>query len=173
MAMRHTILTLLFLWAVSNPMAGQGFVGKFASQNANSSFKTVHITEKMFRLAAESDEVKGEPQLRDILLHLTNLHVLRSSSSTSFYFRSVVQKLQQQKGFEPLVLIDDDSERVAIFIREEQDLVRELVLAVFGKNEFILIGMEGSLRLDQVAALSSSVKVDGLEYLKRIRVNTN
>ena len=171
--MRHIVFLLVFLPALSTPLLGQGFVANFRSQNINSQFKTVHITEKMFRLAAESDEVKGEPQLRDILLHLTNLRVLRSSGSTSFYFRSVVQKLQQQKGFEPLVMVEDDSERVAIFIREEQDLVRELVLAVVGKGEFILIGMEGSLRLDQVAALSSSVKVDGLEYLKRIRVNTN
>ncbi len=171
--MRHTIFLFLFLFALSASMAGQGFVSRFAAQSPSGTYKTVHITQKMFRLAAESDEVKDEPKLRDILLHLDNLYVLRTKNSTSFYFSSVQKKLQLQNEFEPLVLIDDNSERVAIFIREEQEQVRELVLAVVAKGEFILIGMEGSLRLDQVAALSSSVKVDGMEYFKRIKVKTN
>jgi len=176
MVMRHTLyypLLLLLLFAVTHPLTGQGFVSKFAEQSPSNTYKKVHITQKMFRLAAESEEVKYEPKLRDILLHLDNLYVLRTGNNTPFYFRTVLEKLQQQKAFEPLVLIEDNSERVAIFVREEQEQVRELVLAVVAKGEFILIGMEGSLRLDQVAALSSSVKVDGMEYFKRIKLNTN
>ena len=163
------LLSGLFFILITGLIGAQDFANRFATMYKDNYFNTIHISKRMFDIASASVDSIKEPELAAIMKDLSGLKALRieGSASASVYDKACKQMISNAV-YEELMIIEDGSKRVRIYIREEKDVVRELVLFIIDGKMFTLINIEGRLNLDQVASLASSVNIDGIEYINKI-----
>ena len=163
------ILSGLFFILITGLIGAQDFAARFATMYKGNYFNTIHISKRMFALATASVDSIKEPELAAIMKDLTGLKVLRFEGNASgSVYDNACKQVTSNAVYEELMVIEGDLERVRIYIREEKDLVKELVLFIIDGKMFTLINIEGRLNLDQVTSLASSINIDGIEYMNKI-----
>lgn len=67
-------------------------------------------------------------------------------------FSEQVSKLHL-KGYEPMIQVNEDGEKVRIFALPHKDSIKELLLVCSGKDDCALIQMKGKIRKEDIAQL--------------------
>jgi phosphotransferase system HPr-like phosphotransfer protein len=74
-------------------------------------------------------------------------------------------------NYEELMVIKKDGKNVNFLITKEGKIIKELLMLADGKDEKILISIQGNIDLKMISKLSRTMKIDGLEDLKEIDKN--
>ena len=75
----------------------------------------------------------------------------------------------KRKGYEELMTVKEEAEKVEMYIRENNGSVSELVILVAGEDEFVLMNFTGKIDLKKIAQLTQVVPVEGMEYLDKVK----
>ena len=79
-------------------------------------------------------------------------------------FAEQVNKLHLE-GYEPMIQVNEDGEKVRIFALPYKDSIKELLLVCSGKDDCILMQMKGKIKKEDIAHLvnEQTSKKDGSE----------
>lgn len=68
------------------------------------------------------------------------------------------------QGYETLVQMNEDGERIHIQMRKKKDIIRELLIAVIERDECSLIQVNGKIRKEDIAQLVNEQTANGKKH---------
>ena len=131
------------------------------------SFTMVYVSPRMFRMFAEIDPEDMEEELKEVISDIKGLRILTTENNTMALYKEA-QKTIRTSEYEVLMTVRDEGSNVNFLIKEEGDLIKELLLLVGGEDEFVMISFVGNIDLDKISKLSKSMDIDGLEHLENL-----
>lgn len=143
----------------------------FESFASDPDFTSIVISSKMFELFTkiDVDEPEGK-RVKDAISGLKGIRILAYESeegtSKTANFNSAIKKIGSD--YELLMSVNDKSDKVRFFIREEGDTIAELFMVVGGDQNLFLMSLVGDIDLEKMSELSKSMDVGGMNYLKNL-----
>lgn len=170
--MKNFLLLPLFLLAALSTYAQNDAITKFFNQYAEDErFTVVYISPKMFQMVSKI-ETNDEDwnKVREVIKDLGGLRVLTADSIGDgvAMFKEAIGKVPA-KEYEELLTVRDGQEHVRFMIKENNDVINELLLLVGAPDEFTMLSFTGKINLDKISSLAKTLDVDGTEHLDKLK----
>jgi len=166
---RIVILIAVLAFTVSMTAQKEDAIAKYFSSYADSEdYTKVTISSKMFELFTHIEGTNEEEQeMLETISGLQGMRMVTASNpdEADSRYKSALKSLGSE--FEVLMEVEDDEENITIFIKEESGMINELVIIGCG-DEFFILSLLGDIDLKQVAKLSRTIQIDGMEHLQNI-----
>ena len=136
-------------------------------------FTTVSIQGEMFEiLAALGDDEKDLQNLKGMIRKIQIISMEDSyQGKTVNFFDELKPHISSGKYVELMTVREKDNNVVFYVHYNKEKVIKEMLLIVGGKTDNAVINLKGNIKLDQLADLSSSVKISGFEYLNHLENN--
>jgi len=141
----------------------------FSSYSEDDNFTKVTISSKMFELLMHVEaEGEDEKELLETITKLKGMRILvqDSVSNGDAQYNSAIKKVKG--NYEVLMNVDDNDEDMTFFIKENNGIIEELLMVLGGKNSFMIMSIVGDIDLNQIAKLSRTLDIDGMENLENL-----
>lgn len=142
----------------------------FDKYSGREGYTSVYISKYMFSMFSNLDPDNKE--FNDLVGKLSSIKILAAdnsvpNSNVNFY-RDIVKELPISQYKELMVIREKDKD-MKFLIMEVNGRILELLLIVGGKDDNTLICIQGeNINLKNIAKLSKTMKIDGLENLEKI-----
>jgi len=170
--MKKIILSLMILACPLIMLAQNTRLDRLFDEYADKEgYTTVIITKSMFDLFASVANDKDDKDLKDITSRLDKIKILScdcksGAKATIDFYNEIICNMPKQ-DYEDLMIINDGHERVKFAIKKRGDKITELVMVV-GGSDACVISLQGDIDLKQVAKLSKTMNIKGLEHLDNV-----
>lgn len=131
-------------------------------------FSMVYISPKMFEMVSKIDIEEVDQDIKDIIKELKGLRILSSEHADAPKFYQEAKNKINTNGFETLITARDGGEDVNILVKDQGDIVNELLVLVGGEKEFTLISFVGNIDLKKVGKLAKLLDINGANHLEKI-----
>ncbi len=164
-------VTILFIALISVTLMAQNkVVDKLFEKYADKEgYTSVVITKYMFGLFSNI-ETEEDDEYVNMIKNLKSIRILsgpeQDASGVNFY-DEVISKLPEGE-YNELMVIHDSDQDIKFLIKEEKDIVTELLMVVGGENDNILISITGDIDMKAVSKLSESMGIQSMENLEKI-----
>jgi hypothetical protein len=162
-------LLLSFALLIHFFVSAQDLVKTFLDkQGKDDNLEVISIGKKMLEMM--SDLSSGNPELKEAIKGLDNIHIVTSKDSilNKEYYDFAWDLLGKSKGFEPILLLNEGDEDVIVMIRSVKGIITELVLLSDKGAGFNLISLSGNIDLNTLSKYSESLNIKGLNDLSPI-----
>lgn len=113
---------------------------------------SVYVSPKMFNMMKDSSST-GDINIDKVAGKLTGLHILSSENEkASSLLRKETEFINSANGYEELLRVKDEEERMYIYMKEGSK-TNEYILLVDEGKEFTLILLEGKLTVEEVRGI--------------------
>jgi len=169
--MKKLILLMLLAILIMGARAQNSAVDKlFEKYSGKDGYTSILISKYMFSMF--SDVNPENKEFNDLVGKLNSIKILASDSannqSVNFY-KEIMNELPI-KDYKELMVVKEKNQEVKFLVKDNNGLIVELLLIVGGKHDNVLICIQGdNINLKNIAKLSKSMKIDGLENLEKIR----
>ncbi len=145
----------------------------FDKYSGQDGITSVYITQNMFSLFADIDTEEDEEEFSDLVKTLKYIKILSIEDDTLGKYKDVnfcndVMRGKSAGIYEDLMIIKKDGKDINFLITKEDKVIKELLMVVNGKNDKVLISIQGDIDLKTISKLSRTMKINGLENLKEI-----
>ena len=150
--MKNKILWFLLLICCSCATFAQNkLFDKFAEMDGISS---VYISKAMLQMMPDNMNMNGI-NISNISGKLESIQILTSEkASIAKIMREETAYIAKDKSFEELMKVKDDDSRVTFYIRRGGDKIKELVMLVDEKLDFVIIRILGDMTLKDIQNLT-------------------
>lgn len=167
--MKRLTLILATIAISFTMMAQQTVIDKYFEKYAdNDKFTKVTINQKMFSLFANFEGgTEEETEFMQAISKLDGLKILVADScdKPKELFKATAKDIKKA-GYEELMSVKDSEEDIIFSIKEKDGIVKELIMLMGGKEEFVLLSLYGEINLKDVSKIASGMKMDGMDSLK-------
>lgn len=167
--MKQTLI-LFLLTAIALPaFAQQDAISRYFEKYMDDErFTMVYISPKVFQMVARMENKDIDEEVMDIISDLQGLRILTSESEPLKLYEEAVKKIDT-KEYEPLMLVrEGKEENVQFLIKEDGDMISELLMLVGSPDDFVLMSFIGLIDLNKISKLSEGMDIQGMEHLKEI-----
>ncbi len=145
----------------------------FDKYSGQEGITSVYITQNMFSLFADIDTEEDEEEFSDLVKTLKYIKILTIEDDTLGKYKDVnfyndVMNGKSAGSYEDLMIIKKDGQDINFLVTKEDKVIKELLMVVNGKNDKVLISIQGDIDLKTISKLSRTMKINGLENLKEI-----
>ena len=150
MKRRVYIITLMLVFGTLFCSAQESFFDRYADWR---DIKTVYISKRMLKMVKSYD---GEVKVNGMRLGIMN-EGLENIQIFSCEVKPAVEKLREEtrelvpaNGYEEIITIRDEGEKVSILFKELKENLSEFVLITDRSNEFNIISIVGRITLQDI-----------------------
>lgn len=150
MKRRVYIITLMLVFGTLFCKAQDSYFNRYAEWR---DVKTVYISKRMLKMVKSYDgEVKVNGMRLGIMNEgLENIQIFSCKEKPAVEkMREEVSELIPSTGYEEVISIRDEGEKVSILFRELKENLSEFVLITDRKNEFNIISIVGNITLQDI-----------------------
>ncbi len=168
--MKRYIVLIIFVLAAMSLSAQNKVIDKmFEKYGDRDGYTSVVITKYMFNLFS-SVETEEDDEYLNMIKNLKNIRILSGpeggEEGVNFY-EEIMGKLPE-KEYEELMVIRESGTNIKFLVKEDKDIITELLMVVGGKDENVLISITGNIDMKTVSKLSKSMGIEGMENLDKI-----
>ena len=159
------ILSLVFAVTLSlNATAGDGFDKLYSKYSATEGVTSINLSESIIKIASKflSDE---DQEAKEVLQDIESIKLLTSEGTTNTNLIKEAKALLKSDGYEDLIRVNEGDEFVRIMVKESNEIIKDIIVYVESKDEFVFINVTGDIDPEKVgkALESLDIKVDGLD----------
>ncbi len=168
--MKKLVLSLLVvlvpILAIGQNTAVEKLFEKYGGKDG---FTTVTINKSLFKMVAQLDDEDEDLQALSGMESIKILAVDDEGegevSGVNFY--KEVRSLLKTADYEELMTVNSKDSDVVFLVRQEGDIIKELILLVGGKgDDNALIYIAGNIRMKDVSKIAKSMGVDDEGHIK-------
>ncbi len=142
----------------------------FDKYQDNEDFTKVSVSQKMFSMFTDIEP--GSPEEKDFLEAVSKLKGLKVLVADSIpdalkIYRKAIADVDNA-GYEELMSVKDADENLKFSILEEDGQIRELIMVMGGKEEFVMLSIYGIIDLKSITKMAQKMKVEGLNKLGKM-----
>ncbi len=169
--MKRVILTMLLVFVLIVSKAQNSAVDKlFEKYSGKDGYTSILISKYMFSMF--SDVNPENKDFNDLVGKLNSIKILAcdSSNNDGINFYKEIMKELPIKDYKELMVVKEKNQEIKFLVKDVNGIIVELLLIVGGKYDNVLICIQGdNINLKNIAKLSKSMKIDGLENLEKIK----
>jgi hypothetical protein len=161
------IILLLFVSLFPLGIFAQDFATSFINKHGDKDLEVVSIGKQMLSMLEEMSS--NDPELKEVIHNLNGIKIMTSTSEESAqkaFKEAYAMLFKKNSGFEEMMSVKEENEETYIMIRKKGDVIKDLVLLTFGKEQFNMICLTGNINVDSLAKLSSVISLNKLKKLK-------
>ena len=159
----------MLLLAGKGVFAQDDAIGKFFGKYVDDSrFTVVSISPKMFRLMSKVSWDSIPADLKQTVNRLTSLRILSTETTPAVFYKEALTQIDR-KEYEDLITVRSSKDNVRFLIKEQDGVVRELLMIAADESDFTLMSFVGNIDLDKLSRLSSDMGIKRLEGLKNAK----
>lgn len=166
------ILTLMLGFAGISFGQSDAIVKYFDKYMDNEEFTIVYISPKMFSMVSKVTPEDMDPEVKEIIKNLKGLRILTTSTNPLAFYKEAKAKINTSE-YEVLMTVRDEGENVEFLVKDNGDIINELLLLVGGSDEFVLMSFVGNIDLNKIAKLAKNINIDGMEHLENLEDKKN
>ena len=171
--MKKFVFTIVVLLGTLSLSAQSKVVDKlFEKYSERDGFTTVVITKHMFNLFSNV-ETEADDEYMNMIKNLKNIRILTGpeNSEEGVNFYDEIMKELPKKEYEELMVIHDSDKDIKFLVKEENNMVSELLMVIGSKTDNVLISITGNIDMKSISKLSKSMGIQGMENLDKIDEN--
>ncbi len=167
--MKKLLRIVLFTLGLSlclTSVKAQSFDQIFDKYSEKEGVSSVFISKYMFELMSKMEQ--EDKELQEIMYNLDNIRILafEGRSLTGIDFEQEVIPMIPLEDYKELMVVREKNEKSAFYILEQEGRIQELLMIATSSGESILLSIKGNIKLDQIARLSGSMDIKGLDKLE-------
>ena len=144
----------------------------FDKYSEREGFTSVYISEKMFGcLAGDGKTETGERNLFSKLKSIRILSVEDSLINRSLNFYDELSRKLNPKAYEELMVVRDGKDNTRFLIKQNGDIITELLMISGGPGNNSLILIRGDLNLKTISEISKNSGISEMNSLEDIEKN--
>jgi len=170
--MKRLFVILMCVFAVFSGQSQNSTVDKlFDKYSGKEGYTSVFISKYMFSMFSDVDPENKE--FNDLVGKLNSIKILANDSDTHVdgvnFFNEIMKELPI-KEYKELMVVKEKDQELKFLVKDVNGVIVELLLIIGGKNDNALICIQGeNINLKNIARLSKSMKIEGLENLEKIK----
>ncbi len=169
-AIKLVVLGVIMAFVTSAHAQSDAIQRYFEKYMDDPRFDMVYISPKMFNMVSKI-ELEGDDADRDIMDIIKDLKGLRVLSydgpEAPTYYKEAKDKINLNE-YSELITARDGDENVNIRVKDNGDIVSELLLLVGGSNDFALISFVGNIDLKKIGKLGKVLNIQHIDELERL-----
>lgn len=171
--MKYLSLFIILFLGLSMPAFSQDdAIGRYFDQYIEDErFTVVYLSPKIFEILGKLDledlEDEEAEEVMEVVKDLKSLRILTTEVNTDAFYKEAKAKIDTRE-YETLMTVRDGKQNVNFLVKDEGNIIHELLLLVGGDEEFLLMSFIGNIDLKKISKLAKSVDVDGMDYLENL-----
>jgi hypothetical protein len=146
---RTYIITLLLSLCSLFTYAQESFFDKYADMEGVTS---VYISKAMLSLMP--DMKTEEIYIGELASKLDNIQILNcEKASVTAQIKKDISYISPKNGYQELIRINDEGEKVHILAKSKNDVIRELLIVCTGNGDCTLVQLKGKVSKEKIAKL--------------------
>lgn len=130
-------------------------------------FSVVYISPKMFNMVAKIDIEDMEPEVQEVIKSMKGLRILHTDQNAMQYYNDALKTIGTS-NYELLLTARGDGENVRFMVKDNGDIVEELLMIVGGNTDFALLSFVGNIDLKKIGKLAKALDIDNMQYLENL-----
>ena len=148
---RTFIITLLITLCSVCSYGQQSFFDKYAEMEGVTS---VYITKSMLSLFPKGQTSVNGVNIGNIASRLDNIQILSADEQPIINkLRKETSGINTRNGYEELMRVREDGEKITIYFKDEKKDKKEFVLLMDEKDEFTILSIVGDLTLQEIQGI--------------------
>ena len=171
--MKRSIFSFIFLALFLMVSAQSSPADKiFEKYSGKEGFTSVYISKYMFELFSSIGGDDPESmELQDVIKGLNSINILTVEDRTKIpagvdIYKELMTEIPKH-GYKEFMIIKDNDQTVRFLFWETKGKVSELLLAVGGNTEQVIISIRGDINLKSISKLSRMIDMPGIEKLEK------
>jgi hypothetical protein len=150
------------------------FFEKYAGQDG---YTTVNISKDMFQMFAGMGDPKdtSNREMKKALEQLSGMKVLtckvdslKPAKANAFY--NEASALFPASSYKELMTVNDDGQNIRFLTKQDGgNKISEMVMLMKGKQEVVVLGLQGTIDLSTISKISKSMNIHGMENLQKMK----
>ncbi len=124
----------------------------------------------MFR--NDETPVKAGEDMEQIISKLNCIKILVTdddpATPTPINLYNEIMKVLPSSPYKEIMVVKEKDQDVKFYVKEDKGKVAELLLVVGGKEESVLISIQGEIDMKNISKLAKSMNIEGMENLEKI-----
>ncbi len=163
-------LQIIILWMLAIPVLGysqskQTVDDFFKKYKQDDRTEHLRLGGLVMDLAVSFSEDEQEKKMLKKIKRLRLLSFDEHNPVSSSEYQDLMRGVKADR-YSPLFRIREGGENVDILVQEHNNLITDVLLIVYDKNEFILLNLEGRFRFEDLNDFE--VKIEGGEHLRKL-----
>ena len=172
--MKTIALTAGFL-LVTLGVSSQSIMDKlYDKYSGTEGYTSVYISKYMFDMFRNNNaDAKSQEDMEHIISKLNCIKILATDDDPStpapVNLYQEIMKVLQPSVYKEIMVVKDKDQDVRFYARDEKGKVAELLLVVGGKDQNVLISIQGDIDMKNISKLANSMNVEGMENLEKMK----
>ena len=142
----------------------------FSKYVDDSRFSAVYISPKMFNMVSKIEIEDMEPEVQEVIRSMKGLRILHTEQNALQYYNEAIKTISTN-DYELLLTARNEGENVRFMVKENGNIVQELLMLVGGEKNFALLSFMGNIDLKKIGKLAKALDIDNLHYLDKLEKN--
>ena len=167
--MKSLILSFFILLGSSvASVAQQDAIMKYFNKYVDDTrFSAVYISPKMFSMVAKIEIEDMEPEVQEVIRSMKGLRILHTEQNALQFYNEALKTISTNE-YELLLTARDNGENVRFMVKDNGDIVEELLMIVGGEKNFAMLSFLGNIDLKKIGKLAKALDIDNLQYLDKL-----
>lgn len=130
-------------------------------------FSVVYISPKMFSMVSKIEIEDMEPELQEVIKSMKGLRILHTEQNALQHYNDALKTINTSE-YELLLTARGEGENVRFMVKDNGDIVEELLMIVGGNEKFALLSFIGNIDLKKIGKLAKALDIDNMQYLENL-----
>lgn len=130
-------------------------------------FSVVYISPKMFSMVSKIEIEDMEPELQEVIKSMKGLRILHTEQNALQHYNDALKTINTSE-YELLLTARGEGENVRFMVKDNGNIVEELLMIVGGNEKFALLSFIGNIDLKKIGKLAKALDIDNMQYLENL-----
>lgn len=164
--MRTITLAISLFLVVTNAFSQSAIEKAFLKYSGKPGFTSVSITPELFQLLSMLD-TKDE-ELKQLSEKIHSLKILVSEDK-AIGFTDEIREQMVSLNYKTVMQIVDGDQKVDFFIKQNGEIITDLVMVAIDKTEEVLLSLSGNISLHELSSLGNSSGKVGMNHISLLK----
>lgn len=137
-------------------------------------YTSVYISKYMFDMFRNNETSTGsqEDDMEQLISKLNCIKILVTDDDPAtpapVNLYQEIMKVLPSSSYKEVMVVKEKDQDIKFYAKEEKNKVVELLLVLGGKDESVLISIQGDIDMKNISKLAKSMNIEGMENLEKI-----
>jgi hypothetical protein len=170
-----TIALMIGLLGMAAGVNAQSIIDKLYDKYSGAEgYTSVYISKYMFDMFRNNETTTGsqEDDMERLISNLNCIKILVTDDDPAtpapVNLYQEIMKVLPSSVYKEVMVVKEKDQDIKFFAKEEKNKVVELLLVLGGKDESVLISIQGDIDMKNISKLAKSMNIEGMENLEKI-----
>jgi len=170
-----TIALLIGLLGLTVGVNAQSIMDKLYDKYSGvEGYTSVYISKYMFDMFRNNETNTGsqDDDMEQLISNLNCIKILVTdddpATTAPVNLYQEIMKVIPSSAYKEVMVVKEKDQDIKFYAKEEKNKVVELLLVLGGKDESVLISIQGDIDMKNISKLAKSMNIEGMENLEKI-----